>query len=80
MYHSPYVRESKTGFQGLDFVFFFFWSVELGFRISIVSAISDSSRCIADPKAQDLGFQIRRTKISRILESGYPYKGRVLYS
>ena len=23
MYHSPYVRESKTGFQGLNFVFFF---------------------------------------------------------
>ena len=79
MYHSPFVRESKTGFQGLNFVFFFL-SVEPGFRISIVSGISDSSRCITDLKAQDLGFQIRRAKMLLILEFVFPYKGRVLYS
>ena len=64
---------------GTGVCFFFFWSVELGFRISIVSGISDSSRCIADFKAQDLGFQIRRAKIFRTLESVFPYKRRVYF-
>ena len=31
-------------------------SVELGFRIPIVSGIPDSSSCIPDSKAQDSGF------------------------
>ena len=52
---SPDVRESKTflnsGFHVTDSL-----SVELGFRIPIVSGIPDSLSCIPDSKAQDSGF------------------------
>ena len=44
-------------------------SVELGFWISIVSGI---------PGSLGPGFWIPREKISRILESGYPYMERLL--
>ena len=89
---SPHVRESKTlldsgfhavdsGFQLLDSRSF---SVELGFRIRIVSGILDSYTCIPDSKAQDSGFhkqkfprfRIPNAKISRIPESGFLYMGR----
>ena len=88
------VRESKTlldsgfhavdsGFQLLDSRSF---SVELGFRIRIVSGIPDSYSCIPDSKAQDSGFhkqkfprfRIPNAKISRIPESGFLYMGRRL--
>ena len=79
---SPHVRESETlldsgfhavdsGFQSLDARSF---SVELGFRIRIVSGIPDSYTCIPDSKAQDSGFhkqkfarfRIPNAKFSRI--------------
>ena len=43
-----------SGIQLLDSRSF---SVELGFRISVVSGILDSYRCIPDSKAQDSGFK-----------------------
>ena len=89
----PHVRESKTlldsgfhavgsGFHLLDSRSF---SVELGFRIRIVSEIPDSYTCIPDSKAQDSGFHKQRfprfripnAKISRIPESGFLYMGRL---
>ena len=85
MAFSPHVRESKTlldsgfhavdsGFQLLDSRSF---SVELGFRIRIVSGIPDS-------KTQDSGFHkqkfprfwIPNAKISQIPESGFLYMGQ----
>ena len=46
-----------------------------GFRIPIVSGILDSQSCIPDSrKAKDSGFH--KTKMSRILESGFLYMGR----
>ena len=84
---SPYVRESKTvldsgfhsvdsGFQLLDSRSF---SMELGFRISIVSGIPNSYSCIPDSKAkipdstgknfQDSGFHMQTLP-------GFPYMGR----
>ena len=58
---SPHVRESKTVLDsGLNFVGSGFpvllstsFSVELGFRILIVSRITDSYSCIRDSKTQD---------------------------
>ena len=89
---SPHVRESKTlldsGFHAVDSGFHLLdsrsFSVELGFRIRIVSGIPDSYTCIPDSKAQDSGFhkqkfprfRIPNAKISRILESGFLYMGR----
>ena len=54
-HHSPHVRESRTVFRipGTGFQCF---SVELGFRISIVSRIQDSLSCIPDSKAHDSGY------------------------
>ena len=57
--------------------------MELGFWITIVSGIPDSSSCIPDLKAQDSefhkqkvpGFRIPQAKNSRILESRFPYMG-----
>ena len=70
-----------SGFQLLDSRSF---SVELGFRIQIVSGIPGSYTCIPDSKAQDSGFhkqkfsrfRIPDAKISRIPESGFLYMGR----
>ena len=70
-----------SGFHLLDSRSF---SVELGFRIRIVSGIPDSYTCIPDSKAQDSGFHkqkfprfwIPNAKISRIPESGFLYMGR----
>ena len=70
-----------SGFHLLDSRSF---SVELGFRIRIVSGIPDSYTCIPDSKAQDSGFhkqksprfRIPNAKISRIPESGFLYMGR----
>ena len=60
------VQVVDSGLQVLD------WSdslsVELGFWIPIVSRILGSL---------GLGFRIPQVKISRILESGYPYMGRL---
>ena len=61
---SPRVMESKTlldsGFHTVDSGFHLLdsrsVSVELGFRIRIVSGIPDSYTCIPDSKAQDSGF------------------------
>ena len=61
---SPHVRESKalldSGFHAVDSGFHLLdsrsSSVELGFRIRIVSEIPDSYTCIPDSKAQDSGF------------------------
>ena len=69
-------RISGTGFQSL--------SVELRFRIPIVSEIPDFSNRIPDSKAQDSGVykkifpgvRIPQAKISRISESGLPYMER----
>ena len=79
---SPHVRESKTlldsGFHAVDSGFHLLdsrsFSVELGFRIRIVSGIPDSYTCIPDSKAQDSGFhkqkfprfRIQNAKIFRI--------------
>ena len=68
-----------SGFQVLDSKSF---SVDLGFRIPIVSGIPDSYSCIPDSKAQDSGFN--KKKISNIPDSiyknfpdsGIPYIGR----
>ena len=65
---SPHVRESKTlldsGFHVVDSGFHLLdsrsFSVELGFRIRIVSGIPDSYTCIPDSKAQDSGFQMQK--------------------
>ena len=68
---SLYVTQFKTVYLG-------FWippcgfqnrflRVELGFRVLIVSRISDSLSLIPDSKAQE------QAKKSRILESGTPY-------
>ena len=89
----PRVRESKTlldsGFHAMDSGFHLLdsrsFSVELGFRIRIVSGIPDSYTCIPDSKAQDSGFhkhkfprfRIPNAKISRIPESGFLYMGRL---
>ena len=89
---SPHVRESKTvldsGFHAMDSGFSLLdlksFSVDLGFRIPIVSGILDSYSCIPDSKAQDSGFhkqnflifRILQAKISGIPESGFPYMGR----
>ena len=70
-----------SGFHLLDSRSF---SVELGFRIRIVSGILDSYTCIPDSKAQDSGFhkqkfptfRIPNAKISRIPESEFLYMGR----
>ena len=70
-----------SGFQQLNSKSF---SVELGFRIPIVSGIPDSYSCIPDSKTQDSGFhkqefprfRIPQATISRIPESGHPYMGR----
>ena len=55
---SPQVRESETifdsGFQSLGSRFL---SLELGFRIPIVTGIPDSLSCIPDSKAQNSRFQ-----------------------
>ena len=88
--------ESKTvldsGFHAVDSGFQLLgsrsYTVELGFRIPIVSGIPDSHSCIPDSKAQDSGFykqkfprfRILRAKISRIPESGFPYMGEVMTS
>ena len=83
---SRHVRESKTlldsefhavdsGFHLLDSRSF---SVELGFRIRIVSGIPDSYTCIPDSKAQDSGFHEQKFPRFRIPESGFLYMGRVL--
>ena len=61
------------------------FSVELGFRIRIVSGIPDSYTCIPDSKAQDSGFhkqkfprfRIPNAIISRIPEYGFLYMGRL---
>ena len=63
---SPPVRESKavldSGFHDVDSWFQVLnsdsLSVELGFRIPIVSGFLDSLNCIPDSKAQDSGFRI----------------------
>ena len=87
---SPHVRESKTlldsgfhavdsGFQLLDSRSF---SVELWFRIRIVSGIPDSYTCIPDSKAQDSGFhkqkfsKIPDSKCKNFPDSGILYMGR----
>ena len=86
------VRESKTlldsGFHAVDSGFHLLdsrsFSVELGFRIRIVSGIPDSYTCIPHSKAQDSGFhkqkfprfRIPNAKISLILESGFLYMER----
>ena len=89
---SPHVRECKTvldsglhavdsGFRVVDSRSF---SVEVGFRIPIVSWILDSYTCIPDSKTHDSrfpkqhfpGFRIPHANISRIPESEFPYKGR----
>ena len=65
---SPHVRESKTlldsGFHAVDSGFHLLdsrsFSVELGFRIRIVSGIPDSYTCIPDFKAQNSGFQMQK--------------------
>ena len=65
---SPQLREYKTvldsGFHALESGFQLPDSkpflVELGFRIPIVSGISDSYICIPDSKAQDSGFHMRK--------------------
>ena len=90
---SPHVRESKTlldsGFHAVDSGFHLLdsrsFSVELGFRIRIVSGIPDSYTCIPNSKAQDSGFhkqkfprfRIPNAKISRIPESGFLYMGQL---
>ena len=89
---SPHVRESKTvldsGFHAVDSEFQLLdsrsYTVELGFRIPIVSGIPDSHSCIPDSNSQDSGFhkqkfprfRILHAKISRIPESGFLYMGR----
>ena len=63
---SPPVRESKavldSGFHDVDSWFQVLnsdsLSMELGFRIPIVSGFLDSLNCIPDSKAQDSGFRI----------------------
>ena len=73
---SPPVRESKavldSGFHDVDSWFQVLnsdsLSVELGFRIPIVSGFLDSLNCIPDSKAQDSGFRILWAKISLILD------------
>ena len=80
---SRHVRESKTvldsGFHAVDSRVQLLdsrsFSVELGFRIPIVSGILDFYGCIPDSKAQ--GFRIPQAKFSKIAESGFPYMGRI---
>ena len=60
------VQVVDSGLQVLDWLDSL--SVELGFWIPIVSRILGSL---------GLGFRIPQVKISRILESGYPYMGRL---
>ena len=64
---SPYANKSRTvldfGFQGPDSL-----SVELEFRIPVVSDIPDSLSWISDCEAHDCGFQ--KEKLFQILESG----------
>ena len=92
---SPHVRESKivleSGFNALgsrfhDTTITGSMSVELGFRILIVSGILDSLSCISDSKNQDFifhrkksaTFQISQAKIPQIPESGFPYMGNIV--
>ena len=76
----PHVRESETvldsvshavdsGFQSLGSRFL---SVELGFRIPIVSEIPDSLNCIANSEAQDSGFQKQQLLDSGFQEQKFP--------
>ena len=74
----PHVRESETvldsGFHAVDSGFqeqISALSVERGFRISVLRRIPDS-------KAHWLRFRIQQAKTSWILESGFPYVGRVV--
>ena len=60
------VQVVESGLQVVDWLDSL--SVELGFWIPIVSRILGSL---------GLGFRIPQVKISRILESGYPYMGRL---
>ena len=53
-----------SGFSLLDLKSF---SVDLGFRIPIVSGILDSYSCIPDSKAQDFGFHKQNFLRFRIL-------------
>ena len=83
---SRHVRESKTvldsGFHAVDSRVQLLdsrsFSVELGFRIPIVSGILDFYGCIPDSKAQ--GFRIPQAKFSKIAESGFPYMGRKIHT
>ena len=69
----PGFRIPGTAFQSL--------SVEVAFRLPIVSDIPDSLSCILDYKTPESGFheqefpgyRIPQAKISRIQESGFPY-------
>ena len=88
---SPHVRESKTvldsgfNFVGPEFQVLLStsFSVELGFRIPIVSGIVDSYSCIPYSKAQDSGFRKQKfprfripdAKMSKIPESRFRYMG-----
>ena len=82
MYVCMYVQHGRWGFWIPDTEFQSLL-VKLGFWITIVSGIPDSSSCIPDLKAQDSefhkqkvpGFRIPQAKNSRILESRFPYMG-----
>ena len=58
-----------SGFQLLDSRSF---SVELGFRIRIVSGIPDSYTCIPDSKAQDSGFHKQNFQDSVFHKQKFP--------
>ena len=70
---SAHVRESKTvldsGFHAVDSGFQSSLSVELGFRIPIVSGIPDSLSCIPDSKTQDSKFYKHKFSCFRNLGS-----------
>ena len=53
-------------------------SVELGFRILVLSAIPDSSNCIPDSKAQDSGFYKKRFRDSAFHKQKFPGFPRML--
>ena len=60
MYHSPYVREPKTGFQGLDFVFFLFffgqWNLDFVFQSLVRFRIPQGVLPISKPRIWDSRF------------------------
>ena len=74
---SHHVRKSKTVLDSR------FYAADCGFQVLDSSLLQwnldrlDSLSCIPDSKAQDFGFRTQNN--SRILGSGFPYKGRKVW-